>query len=232
MALSKEGINKSKLRFLLLENNIEAIKELSFVNGNALIKILSRLLYDRDYLVRWRVVSAFGELSVISPDLVRRTVSRLAWTLNDEAGCRNWGAPVVLAEIGYHDLSLVDEVIRIVLHYIDDPETSLPPNRNVDIVVGVLWSIARFAKSHPNIAKEVVGLVIPFLADENSNIRGHALWALESLSQFIKASDNKDILNILLLLKKDCTKFNLYLDRQIISLEINKLAINILAKLK
>jgi hypothetical protein len=142
------------------------------------VRILRSILYEPESLLKWRAVSMFGWLARERPGLIASEVERLIWSLNDEAGSIGRGAAETLGEIAWNNARLVREGGAIVIHYIEDPETCRPPNRNPEILAGVLWAIGRIGNRQPEQVKDVLPTVWTFCEDPDSNVRGHAVWAL------------------------------------------------------
>lgn len=180
---------KIKVRDCLKVSDYDSILELTKKRDSGkVLQSLMSLIYDAEELVRWRTVNVVGKLAKSQPELIKRVVSRLAWTLNDEAGAISWGAPVLIAEIGSQNYSLVKEVIRIVFYYLRDNETCRPPNRNIEILNAVIWAVGRVGRVHPEILDDAKYFIITFLDDELVEVRGKALW---SLLGFINHIDEK-----------------------------------------
>lgn len=145
---------------------------------SATVRKLFALLYDRDPLLRWRSVMGFGWLAEQWPEGVERTLSRLAYALNDEASICGWMSAPAIGEMTGRNPSLTGRVVRIVVHYITDVETCHGGNRNVEILCSALWAIGRIATRHPELLGEVQDTVTRFMADPESMVRAHALWCV------------------------------------------------------
>jgi len=142
------------------------------------VRVLRSLLYEDEPLVKWRAVTMFGWLAREKPKLIDSEVDRLIWSLNDEAGSIGRGAPETLGEIVRNNARLGRDGGKIVAHYIEDPETCRPPNRNPEILIGVLWAIGRMGERRPDDVEDVLAAVGNFYDDPDPNVRGHAVWAL------------------------------------------------------
>jgi hypothetical protein len=136
------------------------------------------LVYEQDELLRWRAISMFGWLAGNNPKLISKEVHRLTWSLNDEAGSIGRGAPEVIGEIARNNIELARDGVKIITHYLKDPETCRPPNRNIDILNGILWGLGRVASKHPSLVADAAPLMLSFLDDPDSRVRGHAAWSL------------------------------------------------------
>ncbi len=142
------------------------------------VRSLRSLLYAEEALVKWRAVSMFGWLAAERPDLIAQEVDRLIWSLNDEAGSIGRGAPECVGEIGRNNIGLVQHGIDVVIHYIEDPETCRPPNRNTEILVGVLWALGRLGGGKPKRVQKVMPVLVSFTNDPETRVRAHAAWSL------------------------------------------------------
>ncbi len=142
------------------------------------VRSLRSLLYAEEALVKWRTVSMFGWLAAERPDLVAQEVDRLIWSLNDEAGSIGRGAPECIGEIGRNNIGLVQHGVDVVIHYIEDPETCRPPNRNAEILIGVLWALGRLGGGKPKRVQKVMPVLLSFTEDPDAAVRGVAAWSL------------------------------------------------------
>jgi hypothetical protein len=147
-------------------------------NKRKTVRVLRSILYEEDTLLRWRAVTMFGKLAASNPELVRKEVSSLLWSMNDEAGAIGRGAPETIGEIGRNNIHLAGNAVKAVIHYLDDPETCRPPNRNIEILTGVLWAIGRAGEKNKSFVKEIVPALETFLDDTEPEVRGHAAWSL------------------------------------------------------
>lgn len=136
--------------------------------GRGGVRALVSLLYDPDELVRWRAVSALGQLAGADPDLARPLVTRLLWTLNDESGGIGWMSAPALGEIGRCAPPLLREAVRVVVHYLDDPT----------LLSGVLWAIGRLAPAFPVETREVVPQIVRCCTSPDPAARANAARAL------------------------------------------------------
>ncbi len=142
------------------------------------VRSLRSLLYAEEALLKWRAVSMFGWLAAERPDLIAQEVDRLIWSLNDEAGSIGRGAPECIGEIGRNNIGLVQHGVDVVIHYIEDPETCRLPNRNTEILLGVLWALGRLGRGKPKRVRKVMPVLLSFAEDPETAVRGHAAWSL------------------------------------------------------
>lgn len=166
---------KADLVRLLLEQAWEKLPEQVEQDG-AMLRKLFTLLYDREPLLRWRAVLGFGLLARERPHIVARTLSRLAFALNDEASTCGWMSAPAIGEMSAQNPELTRSVVRIVVHYITDLETCHQENRNVELLCSALWAIGRVASRRPELLHEVQESVRLFMQDPEPQVRGHAYW--------------------------------------------------------
>lgn len=132
------------------------------------VRALVSLLYDPDELVRWRSVSALGHLAGARPELVRPLVTRLLWSLRDESGGIGWMSAPALGEIGRNAPALLQDCIRVVVRYFEEPF----------VLPGVLWAVGRLAQAFPSETSEVVPELVALCTAADAGVRAHAAVAL------------------------------------------------------
>ncbi len=169
---SKEAVKK-----LLRGKKYQEILNLLGENRKT-VRILRSILYEEEALPRWRAVTMFGRLAASNPDLIRKESNRLLWSLNDEAGAIGRAAPETIGEIVRNSAHIAKRAVNVVVHYMDDPETCRPPNRNIEILIGALWAIGRVGERDKALVKDRVPMLESFLEDTDPGVRGHAAWSL------------------------------------------------------
>jgi HEAT repeat protein len=217
------GDTKEAVKALLHKKQYQKILDTLGENRKG-IRLLRALLYEDEKLTRWRAVTMFGWLAATRPKLIKKEVERLLWSLNDEAGYIGRGAPETLGEIGRNDYPLAENALKIVAEYLKDPETCRPPNRNTDVVVGVLWGIGRAGNLHEEVARDIAPMVETFLEDPEPGIRGHAAWCLGQIGE-TKAKEK------LSLLQDDKEELIIYEDEELQKKTVAKTATEALALL-
>lgn len=129
---------------------LEELHELSGVSLRRMINPLFSFLCDADEIVRWRAVTAFGEvvsrLAEQDVESARVIVRRLIWNLNDESGGIGWGAPEAMGEIMARHGGMAAEYFQILLAYIREDGNFL---EHEPLQAGVLWGLARVAEIRP-----------------------------------------------------------------------------------
>ena len=163
---------------------------LAAVPARQLAGPLFSLLLDKDELVRWRAVEAFG-----------RTIARLAesseqgggpgsgmetsrgvlrqclWRMNEESGGLGWGIPEALGESLARNRRLAGEFHRVLASYVRH-ETSGEGNylEHAALRRGVFWGLGRLAQSFPGLLAGEGAALLAGLADEDGANRGLAAW--------------------------------------------------------
>jgi len=167
---------KEEVRALLAEGKLAELVEL--VAGKKIsLRYVRRLLYEQDDLLRWRAVEAVGavagRLAASDPEAVRVLLRTLLWSINDESGGIGWGAPECIGEIVYRCPDLFPEYASIVISYADEEMLRR----------GVLWAAGRIAQARPDLVREELPGLIPFLADRDPVVRGYTLRLLGILGE-------------------------------------------------
>jgi hypothetical protein len=161
----------------------EAIPEtLSRQPARRLINPLLSFLCSREPLIKWRAVTAIGQvvagLADNDMESARVIMRRLIWTLNDESGGIGWGAPEAMGEIMARHRRLAEEFRAVLISYLD-------PRRNYleheALQPGLLWAVGQTARSRKELMTEAAGLLPPYLSSRQADIRGHAVWAATAL---------------------------------------------------
>jgi hypothetical protein len=168
---------KKDLRKHLENRNLDAIADLAS-NRKRTLGMLVSLTYDADPLIGWRAVEAIGvaadRIAEKHPEFVRGHLRRLHWMLSDECGGICLHAPPALAETIVPRPTLFEDYKKIAVNLIQDmAEEDLAHFRN-----GILWAIGRLAPVASEDVAPVVPLVEKSLDDEDTQIRGMAVWCL------------------------------------------------------
>lgn len=164
------------------------LDELSSVPARRLPGPLFSLLLDKDELVRWRAVTAFG-LTVArmaesreqgeGMEAARVVLRQCLWRMNEESGGLGWGVPEALGETLARHERLAKEFHRMLASYVRE-EVRGEGNylEHVPMRRGVFWGLGRLAQSFPELLAAEAGTLMAGLADEDGANRGLAAWAL------------------------------------------------------
>jgi hypothetical protein len=146
------------------------------------IGVLFSLFFDKEELIKWRAVSAFGlvvdAMAEKKMESARVIMRRLMWSLNDESGGIGWGSPEAMGEIMARNRTLAGEYHKILLSYAMEDMNFIEHEM---LQRGVLWGIGRLGRKHPEYVRPFASHLTPFLRSGDSVIRGLAVWVVLSL---------------------------------------------------
>ncbi len=189
------------------------------------MRTLMGMLFHEEPLIRWRAVSAFGILAVEEPELVRPQLFKLYYSLSEESSVVGWGSAQAIGEIARKNPGLAKDVIRPVVHFMDDEELSQPANRNTVQLAGTIWAIGNIAEVLPEIAGEMGPKLCEFLSDPDAEIRGLSVWAICRIGY-------GPAVGLLEKLLDDRAVIDIYFSDELASVTVGSLAENALKKIK
>ena len=198
---------KNKIKKLLLQKDLESgLTEIGRLSARKAINPLFSFLCSLDELLKWRAVMAMGEvvdrLAAEDMESARVIMRRYIWQLNDESGGIGWGCPEAMGEIMARNRNLADEFWRILISYIRPDGNFL---EHEILQRGVLWGVGRLAHARPELLKESVDYLHPYLQTEDPYLRGLAAWGAGAIR-------NKKTEALLNRLKEDHAKLSIFLD--------------------
>ena len=210
---------KKKIQKLLLQKNIESgLAEIGRMPARKAINPLFSFLCSLDELLKWRAVTAMGEvvdrLADTDMESARVIMRRYMWQLNDESGGIGWGCPEAMGEIMARNENLAEEFWCILISYIRPDGNFL---EHEVLQRGVLWGAGRLAHARPQLLITSVDFLHPYMQTNDPYLRGLAAWAAGALQ-------NKDTAIILNQLKDDSAKFSMYLHGRIKTHSVSEIA--------
>ncbi len=175
--------SKKIVRALLTAEDFQgSLKALRQYPPRQSVNFLISFFYDRDALIRWRAIAAFGSVVAMLADenmeSARVMMRRLMWNLNDESGGIGWGSPEAMGDAAARHAGLAKEFASILRSYLRPDENFLEHEM---LQRGVLWGIARLAEVRPELLPETDNYLLPFVTSDDPNHRGLAAWALGNL---------------------------------------------------
>lgn len=229
---------KRSLRELLAGPDWRArLDELSSVPARRLPGPLFSLLLDKDELVRWRAVTAFG-LTIARMaesrepgeglEAARVILRQCLWRMNEESGGLGWGIPETLGESLARNERLAKEFHRMLASYVR-AETSGEGNylEHAALRRGVFWALGRLAQSFPELLAAETPALLSGLADEDGANRGLAAWVL-GLVPATQAGAARETLHAL---ADDASEVALFLDGELLRTTAGALARQTLERL-
>lgn len=174
---------KHAVRALLAQADFEgALDRLTDLPLQKIVNPLFGFLLDKEELIRWRAVSAMGQVVSSMADAnmesARVIMRRLMWQLNDESGGIGWGVPEAMGEIMAKHEKPAMEYANILMSYACVRQNFL---EHEVLQRGVLWGIGRLAEVRPERLVGVNADIMPFLDSADAVHRGYAVWALGNL---------------------------------------------------
>jgi hypothetical protein len=151
----------------LLDGNFPAVADLA-ANTGGVVTILLSFTFDPASLLHWRATEAIGHLAKIHPKRIKEIIPRLLWSLNEDSASFGWGAAAVLGEIGKNKYDLVEDIILMLFHFLEDDFTR----------EGILWGLGRLGQTHPQVIREAAPRIQACLNDPNPQVRTYASWSL------------------------------------------------------
>ena len=210
---------KKEIQKLLLQKNFKSgLAEIGRMPARKAINPLFSFLCSLDELLKWRAVTAMGEvvdrLAVTEMESARVIMRRYIWQLNDESGGIGWGCPEAMGEIMARNENIAGEFWRILISYIRPDGNFL---EHEVLQRGVLWGVGRLAHARPQLLKTSVDYLHPYMQTDDPHLRGLAAWAAGALR-------NNNTSALLNQLKNDSAKLSVYLDGQIIRRSVGEIA--------
>ncbi len=210
---------KKKIQKLLLQKIFESgLAEIGRMPARKAINPLFSFLSSLDEFLKWRTVTAMGEvvarLAELDMESSRVIMRRYMWNLNDESGGIGWGCPEAMGEIMARNENLAQEFWCILISYIRPDGNFL---EHEALQRGVLWGVGRLAHARPLLLEDSADYLHPYMQSADPYLRGLAAWAAGALR-------NKNAAAMLNQLKDDGAELNVYLDGHIIRHSVGELA--------
>jgi len=226
---------KRRVRALLLGHDWrEALDGLAAVPARQLPGPLFSLLLDKDELVRWRAVEAFGRsiarmAQSTLPDegieAARGVLRQCLWRMNEESGGLGWGIPEALGESLARHRRLAGEFHRVLASYVrEEVRGEGIYLEHAALRRGVFWGLGRLAQSFPELVTGDAAALLAGLADEDGANRGLAAWVLGLLGEDSARAG-------LAALVDEATEVALFLDGELVRTSTGELARQALARL-
>jgi hypothetical protein len=225
--MKKIGTRKLKADILnlLKEQNVEkSLEEICQFPARQAVNPLFSFFYSTDEIVKWRAVTAMGavvsRLAEEDMESARVIMRRLMWNLNDESGGIGWGSPEAMGEIMSRNEKLAQEYHCILISYIREDGNYL---EHEILQRGVLWGLARLAYARPNLLKDAVPFLPPYMKSEDPLLRALAARTAALLLPHCSDEIVSAINPILKRLAHDNTKVSTFLEGKLLECSAEQL---------
>ena len=212
-------LKREVLSLLTLESYPSSMKAIGGLPLRRVVNPLFSFLYHTNPMIRWRAVSAMGEvvsrLADQEMESARVVMRRFMWNLNDESGGIGWGSPESMGEITSRHERLANEYGRLLESYIREDGNYL---EHPDLQAGALWGLSRLAHARPALVQTAAPHLNPFLSSDISTLRGLGVWAAQALK-------HPSLLPAIDRLTHDATPIRIYLDGEFLDTTIRQLAV-------
>ena len=210
---------KAKIRKLLLQQDIESgLAQIAEIPARKAINPLFSFLCSLDEILKGRAIMAMGEvvdrLADTDMEFARVIMRRYMWQLNDESGGIGWGCPEAMGEIMARNKNLAAEFWCILISYIRPDGNFL---EHEALQRGALWGVGRLAHARPQLLKNSVHYLHPYMNTDDPFLRGLAAWACGPLR-------NKITDKILKSIKNDDAMLNVFLNGHLKRCSVGELA--------
>jgi len=140
---------------------------------------LIALLTDSNETIKWRAITALGQVAVKlfskDPEKVRKIIRQLIWNLNEESGGIGWGMPEALGEILAGIPALRMEYAGLFSSYLVEEGFLL---ENEQLQKGVIWGLGRLKYFDQPLKEKIIPILLQALKNSDPAIQGTAAWAL------------------------------------------------------
>ncbi len=166
-------LSKKEVEYLIQQNDISALVDAGS-EDKKVIRYIQRLLYSGDTLFRHRVAAALGRVcaAVAENDsgIVSKLLQGLFYSLSDTAAFPV-GAFEAIGEIISHRPDLFGGYTPQLYQFVADKTKKAQ----------TIQTLARIAKSSPELLRRHTFHFFPFLEDPDLSVRGYAAWLMGNL---------------------------------------------------
>jgi len=175
-------IKKQVGEILALGSRSQALSRLAQIPDAQLTGHLFSFFYNKDELIKFRSVTAMGELAArIAENCLenaRVILRRIMWNLNDESGGIGWGSPEAMGEILSKSPALAREFKSILFSYLDHNGNHIEHEM---LQRGVLWGIGTYLGTAPRDMTDITREQLQAHLDSKDPVkRGYAVRALSN----------------------------------------------------
>lgn len=171
---------------LALGSRSQALVRMAQIPDAQLTGHLFSYFYNKDELIKFRSVTAMGELAArIAENCLenaRVILRRIMWNLNDESGGIGWGSSEAMGEILSKSPALAREFKSILFSYLDHKGNHIEHDM---LQRGVLWGIGTYLGAAPRDMTDITREQLQAHLDSKDPVkRGYAVRALSNADVF------------------------------------------------
>jgi len=168
------------------QHRTDALTLLELIPEEQLVGHLFSHFYVNDELIKFRSITAMGELGLRlaakQMEKARILMRRIMWNLNDESGGIGWGSPEAMGEILSQSPELALEFKSILFSYLDHRGNHL---EHEILQRGLLWGIGTYLKAAPDDLTETSkSLIFSYLHSQDPIKRAYSIRALINADSF------------------------------------------------
>lgn len=176
-------------------------------------------LYQPDEDLAWIAVEGFGRAiaayTKVNVELCRDRMRRLYWALNDESGTSGRFVAPAVGEAVTRSPEVFGENALIIMTALDEPF----------LQAGVIWAFGRMAVLKSDLVLEMVPEIISLLRSPDTEVRGHAAWALGEMGAVEAVDELKS-------LTADAGRLRIYIDGALKETTVGELATGAIGKIR
>ena len=170
----KLNFTKKEIERLVDQYDMDRLLSIA-AQDHRIIRSLQRLLYSGDRVVRSKAADTMGKVSLkISenhPEVIVKFIQGLFTSLGDSAAS-SWGYIDAVGEIIANSPDLYGHFLPQIFQFVKDK--SLLPE--------VLRALGKTAKTKPNLLRASIPQFVPFLQDDDPEVRGYTIILMGNLN--------------------------------------------------
>ncbi|MFZ5942721.1 MAG: DVU0298 family protein [Bacillota bacterium] len=170
--------NKQLIKELLEEQKYGQLVKIAGKKHSQTLKYIQMNLFgDINESLRWSALEAIGRLTrEYAPketEVYKNLIRRFLWAMNDESGNVPWSSPEGIGIIIANQPFLFGEYTpMLITNAMDNPMCHR----------GMLWAAGKIGSIRPSLVVPFMGYILPFLEEEDIELRAYAAWALGEIS--------------------------------------------------
>ena len=211
---------KDRIKGLLELRAYDQVADLAGQDKSAMRWLIS-LSYDKTDVISWRAIEAAGVISRTFSkgriDLLRETIRRLLWSMDEESGGIGWSAAEMLGEIVTGDPDAFNDIIPILWSFREEEMFR----------AGIVWAMGRIAMVRPELVAFIIQDLPEMLEDRNPVVRGYIVRLMGLLPEALNTGEVRQLISKLL---GDLEPVPVYYEGELLSISVGEIADGVLHK--